>query len=253
MKVLLVGGAGHVGTLITPYLREHHELRVFDLAEPRHDVEYIQGSVNEPADLVRALDGVDAFVNLTMKSPQGGWVTDQTLEQITENYLLNTLGLHLLLYTAANSGVLHGVHTSTMSVHHRTRTWYPAEEVVPLDSPSVYGLTKGLGERICEYFCRWFDLSIVALRITTPRSRESWLSTFGEQQYLGGSRAFPTDEEDLANAYLRALEVVQVGRGRFDAVMIAGDIEQLDHNLAKAQRLLGWEPRSHLNIEPKPE
>src|SRR5262245_7795938 len=102
MKVLLVGGAGHVGTLITPYLREHHDLRVLDLRPPVHDVEYVDGSVNEPADLVRALDGVDAFVNLTMKSPQGGWVTDQTLEQITDNYLLNTLGLHLLLYTAAN-------------------------------------------------------------------------------------------------------------------------------------------------------
>ena len=28
MKILLVGGSGHVGTFITPYLREVHDLRV---------------------------------------------------------------------------------------------------------------------------------------------------------------------------------------------------------------------------------
>lgn len=50
MKVLLVGGSGLVGTFITPYLAEHHELRVFDLVEPGHakKVEYIQGSISEP-------------------------------------------------------------------------------------------------------------------------------------------------------------------------------------------------------------
>jgi nucleoside-diphosphate-sugar epimerase len=248
MKVLLVGGSGGVGTMVTPYLAARHELRVLDVRPPQHDVEYVEGSTIVRADVERALDGVDAFVNMTMKSPQGGWVTDQTLEEITDNYLLNTLGLHLLLHAAATGGVLRGVHTSTMSVHHRRRDWYPAEELVPLDTPSVYGLTKGLGERICEYFCRWFDLSIVALRITMPRTRQQWLELRGEQQYLEGSRAYPTDEEDLADAYLRALEVTGAGRGRFDAVMIAGDVEQRDHNLAKAKRLLGWEPRTHLKL-----
>ena len=34
MKVLLVGGAGHVGSFITPYLRQHHDLRVLDLRPP---------------------------------------------------------------------------------------------------------------------------------------------------------------------------------------------------------------------------
>ena len=37
MKVLLVGGSGHVGSFITPYLTRHHDLRVLDLRPPRHD------------------------------------------------------------------------------------------------------------------------------------------------------------------------------------------------------------------------
>ncbi len=247
MKVLLVGGAGMVGTFVTPYLREHHELRVLDLRPPRHAyVEYVEGSITSAEDLRRALDGVDTFINMVMKSPQGGSTNDQTLTQIVENYEVNTLGLHLLLWTAQGLGIRRGIHTSTMSVHYRERTWYPSEESVPRDTPSVYGLTKGFGEQICEYFARWFDMNLIALRITGPRAR---------QDYLVERRAPPvephlywTDEEDLARAYLAALEAVRVGHGRFEAVFIAGDELEQEHNLSKARRLLGWEPRSHNHL-----
>ena len=54
MQVLLVGGSGHVGSFITPYLLRHHELRVLDLHPPRHEgVAYVAGSVTDPAALRR--------------------------------------------------------------------------------------------------------------------------------------------------------------------------------------------------------
>src|SRR5215471_11359062 len=245
MKVLLVGGAGHVGTFITPYLRQQHALRVLDVNPPRHaDVEYVQGSITEPNDVRLALDGVDTFINMVMKSPQGGSSTEQNLTQIQENYEVNTLGLHLLLYTAQEMGVKRGVHTSTMSVHYRERTWYPAEELVALDTPSVYGLTKGFGELICQYFARWFDMNLIALRITGPRTREQWLSERrNPPAYPNNHRLYITDEEDLANAYLAALEAIQIGHGRFESAFIAGDEREEEHNLSKAKSLLGWEPR----------
>ena len=49
-----------VGSFITPYLKEKHELRVLDLAEPRHDgVEFVKGSVTDPDAIEKAVDGVD--------------------------------------------------------------------------------------------------------------------------------------------------------------------------------------------------
>ncbi|MBV9354349.1 MAG: NAD(P)-dependent oxidoreductase [Chloroflexi bacterium] len=246
MKVLLVGGSGHVGSFVTPYLAAKHELRVLDLHPPRHpDVEFVEGSITEPADLERALDGADTFINMVMKSPQGGSSTEQNLTQITENYQVNTLGLHLLLFIAQRLGVKRGVHTSTMSVHYRERPYFVAEELVPYDTPSVYGLTKGFGELICQYFARWFDMNLIALRITGPRTRAQYLA----ERCLppptpGEHRLFVSDEEDLANAYLAALEAAQIGHGRFEAVFIAGDEREQEHNLSKARRLLNWEPRS---------
>jgi nucleoside-diphosphate-sugar epimerase len=245
MRVLLVGGSGHVGAFITPYLREHHDLRVLDVRPPRQeDVDYIEGSITDPDALRRALDGVDAFIDLVMQSGQGGSSTAQTVPVIVDNYQVNCLGLHLLLYTAQEMGIKRGVYTSTMSVHYRQRPWFPAEEAVPLDTPSAYGLTKGLGEMICQYFARWFDMNLIALRITGPRTREQWLE---ERQHPRPSaeKSYVTDEADLARAYLAALDAVQVGHGRFDAVFIAGDEQEQTYNLSKAKRLLGWEPHAH--------
>lgn len=247
MKLLLAGGAGHVGSFLTPYLRERHALRVLDVRPPRHEgVEYVEGSVTDPDAIRRALEGCDGFIWLVMKSGQGGESTEQSIPIITDNYQVNTLGLHLLLYTAQGLGITRGVYTSSMSVHYRDRPFYHSEEWVPLDTPSVYGLTKGFGELICQYFARWFDMNLIALRITGPRTREQYLE---ERQHprthQSGRRLYATDEEDLARAYLAALDAVQVGHGRFDAIFIAGDETEESHNLTKAKRVLGWEPASH--------
>ena len=198
MKILIVGGSGMVGTFIYPYISKHHEIKILDINEPKiSECEFIQGSVNDENALIKALDGTDCFINLTMKNPQGGSSKNQTIEDIKENYELNNKGLHMLLFHAQKMGVLRGIHTSTMSVHHRdprsleNNGFYHSEESVNMDTPSVYGLTKSFGERICDYFCRWFDMNIIALRITGPRNKEDWAiqvkrSINDNGEYLGG-------------------------------------------------------------------
>lgn len=169
MKLLLVGGAGHVGQLITPYLRAQHTLRVLDLSPPADgEIEHVKGSVLDPEAIRLALRDVDGFIWLAMRNGQGGMVTNQDAETIINNYDLNTKALHLFLFLAQEAGVTRGVYTSSMSVHYRGRPSYPGEDEVPRDSPSVYGLTKGLGEEICAYFARWFDMNIIGLRISGP-------------------------------------------------------------------------------------
>ena len=179
MKVLLVGGSGMVGTFVTPYLAKHHELRVMDVRPPEHAdlVEYVQGSISNPDDLARALDGMDTFVDMVMRNPSAPPL-EQTVEDIVNNYEVNTVGVHLLLWTAQRLGIKHGIYISTRTVHNLTPgpdgrpMYFQAEETMPLDSPSVYGLTKGIGERICQYFAAVFGMRIIALRITGPRTRD---------------------------------------------------------------------------------
>jgi hypothetical protein len=92
-------------------------------------------------------------------------------------------------------------------------------------------------------------MNIVALRITGPRTRAQWIDERRSPPDRPTGRLYVTDEEDLARAYLAALDAVQVGHGRFDAVFIAGDEHEKEHNLSKARRLLNWAPRTHLELE----
>ena len=62
-----------------------------------------------------------------------------------------------------------------MSVHYRNHPYYHSEDSLLLNTPSAYGLSKGFGEGICRYFARWFDMNLIALRITGPRTREQWI------------------------------------------------------------------------------
>ena len=112
---------------------------------------------------------------------------------------------------------------------------------MPLDTPSVYGLSKGFGELICQYFARWFGMNLIALRITGPGPAQQYLEQRRNPRpdppgTSIGERIFVTDEEDLAEAYHLALEKVQQGHGRFEAVYIAGDEREQVHNLSKARQ-----------------
>ena len=70
MKVLLVGGSGMVGTFVTPYLAGTTSSGSGRPAAPaRRLVEYVPGSISNPDDLARALEGMDTFVNMVMRNP----------------------------------------------------------------------------------------------------------------------------------------------------------------------------------------
>ena len=242
MNVLLVGGSGHVGTMTLLYMKEHHNFRVLDLAPPKDkSIEYIQGSVTDVDIVQEALKGMDTFVYMVMLRPTSDRSSVADFPAIVANYDVNAKGLHIVLHAAREAGIRHGVYTSTFTVHERTRNSFPNEDIVPRDNPGVYGLTKSFGEQVCEYFAREHNMSLIALRITGPSTREQWLERHNQPKDPS-VHIWWTDEEDLARAYLAAISVEHEG---FNAVFIAGDYEQKEINLSKAKRLLGWEPLTH--------
>ena len=86
MRVLVVGGAGYVGTIIRPALAEHHDYYCYDRTKIEELGERsIVGDVGDSAAVKRVVKGAEAIVYLAM----GVRFTDQSVETTTalERYI----------------------------------------------------------------------------------------------------------------------------------------------------------------------
>jgi nucleoside-diphosphate-sugar epimerase len=232
MRILLVGGSGRVGTMVIPYLRPEHALRVLDPVPPLDpDVEHVAGHVRDEAAVRRALDGMDALVYMVLAhNPDGTYAG----EVIDPQYAANVTGLHHVLHAAAETGLRRAVYLSTLSVHQHHPQGFPSEDATPPDAPDLYGFTKWLGEVVCDYFARARGMTVVALRLNAPVPREDW-----HRHGVPGRPNPLTAAPDVARAISLALTAPLTG---FHAVWIAGDYEGKWINCSRAKRLLGWEP-----------
>ena len=254
MNLLLIGGSGHVGTMTLPYLKDHHRIRILDLRPPQDNtVDYIQGAAGDPEALRNAVQVMDSFIWMTLHTGPDA-VTD-----IQYNYEANVTGLHLFLQIAKEAGIDRGVYTSTLTAHDRSpnrpaakklgRNLFTDEPSVPLDNQQVYGFTKGLGERVCRYFCRHHDMSIIALRITGPRTHAQWLA----ERAPGETDGWWIEETDLARAYLAAISSSDLTG--YHPIFIAGSEQQMSDgkvvqeiDLSTARELIGWQPLTSLGL-----
>lgn len=230
MRLLLIGGSGHVGTLVTPYLKAVHTIRVYDLRPPADaTLDYWQGSVTDFANLRQAAEGMDLVLYMAMNTMKGDEIT-----VADSSFDVNIKGVYFALRAAREAGIGHGVYCSSMSVYDGDlETRYFFDESMPHDARGTYGFTKRLGEEVCHNAWTLHGMSVNALRLCHPRSREEWLKLT-----VKGVASIPTEAEDVARALLAALDY----RNGFQAFQISGDYENKIMNMGKAKRLLGWEP-----------
>lgn len=232
MKVLVVGGSGIVGALITPFLAEAHTLRIFDLSPPQQDnYDYFQGDVTRYDDLVAAVSGMEALIYLAM-----GNLHWKDLSGVVSAYDVNIKGVHLALLAAHQAGITQAVYASTMSIYadNLLQRYFADEDLTP-DSSHFYGFTKYLGEQVCQNATRLWGMNVNSLRLCHPSSEEKWMS-----ETALGIPTIATTGEDVARAFLAALEF----HGGYQAFTISGDYENKIMNMSKARRLLGWEPQA---------
>lgn len=233
MKVLITGGAGHVGGILRPFLEAEHECLYFDLM-PIPGVEHrtVIGSITDEAAVARAVDGQDAVIQLVMANPG---VKENI---IGRSYDVHVKGMHVLLQAAVDAGVKRVIYASSMSVYRRCGDRFHDTEDNPPDATDVYGLTKRLAEDVCRAFVAAHPrLSVIALRMVHPVTPKRW----AERTSKGEDTSFSTGPHDLGRLYLAALGLA--AHTGFDAVQACSDLEQKRLNLTKARALLGWEPR----------
>lgn len=233
MNLFVVGGSGHVGSIVLPYIARRHTLTVYDLRQPVDPTwTYVPGNVGDLDNLSEAVKGADALLYMAM----GNKFSYVNTEGITTNLDVNIKGVYLALEAAGRAGVKHAVYTSSMSVYgDDLYQRYFASEDQPPDSDELYGFSKRLGELACERATRVWPMTVNALRLCFPLAAPDW-----QKEAAARQPTIATDAEDVANAILAALDY----RSGFQAFMISGDFEEKIMNMGKARRLLDWAPRA---------
>lgn len=273
LRVLVVGGAGHVGAILRPALEQHHHVSYMDI-KPVADAEnrtYV-GSVTDERAVREVVSDVDAVVYLAM-GIDSGYTDDLEFDPakpdpVQRNFDVNIQGLYRVLRQALNIGVRRFVYASTLSVYNSATRPKPVDESNPPDAWRPYGMTKRLGEHVCELAAMNYpDATITGLRLVHPLTPEqnekhqAWLAAgaagpsptlrpnarnrpqqlrrkgLRRENTLG--RYGPLAPNDLGRLFLAALELQHPGA---HLVQASGDRsgEVCPNDAARA--LLGWEP-----------
>lgn len=239
MKLLVAGGAGFIGSVVSALLVESgHEVVVLDDLSYGHadaiprGVKFIEGSVHDSADLVSEKDGYDGVVNLAAFIAAGESVT------VPEKYWDNNLVGSLRLLGAARAARIPKFVFSSTAMVYGDINPMPLTEESAISPPNPYATSKYAFDKVLQAESTAYGVSTVSLRyfnaagayksfgerhepethlipmaIQTAAGKIGRLSLFGDD--------YPTSDgtcvrdyihvEDLANAHILALENMKPG------------------------------------------
>ena len=103
MRVLILGATGYLGPHVVKALENEYVLRLTDIKESSwEEHEYLQVDVSDPEQVLRAAEGMDAIINLSVLR----WDPEQAFD-------VNTRGTYNVLTAAQTHGIRRIINTES--------------------------------------------------------------------------------------------------------------------------------------------
>ncbi len=270
MKVLVTGGAGYIGSVVTEeLLKDGHEVVVYDSLYKGHreavvdGAEFVQADLADAATLRETLSSrqIDAVVHMAADALVGESCADPA--KYYQNNVINGLAL---LDAMRDTNVNRIVFSSTGATYGQPEK-QPIEETAPNLPTNPYGQTKLIFEQALRWYSEAYGLQFTALRyFNAAGASENCGEDHAHETHLipialqvaAGTREFvevfgedyPTPDGtcirdyihiiDLAQAHVLALkEIEKVNAGRIYNLGCGGEGYSVNQVLETARAVTG--------------
>jgi UDP-glucose 4-epimerase len=153
-RLLVIGGAGFIGSVLTAYLLDHgYEVVIVDDLSTGHSksinsrASFIKASILDKAALIEALVGVNTVIHCAAKS-----LVEESVSNPDLYKQVNTEGTRVLLKAMKETGVSNIIFSSTAAVYGDSKI-QPITESSEINPVNPYGKSKIEAERLISTFC----------------------------------------------------------------------------------------------------
>ena len=164
-KILVVGGAGYIGSHVVKALRDAKKLPVvFDNMSSGLEenllsgIPFFMGDILDPKNLVPVMEGVDTIIHLGSLKAAGESMIEP--EKYTKNNLNGTINL---LNVATEANVKNFIFSSSAAVYGEPQ-YLPMDELHPTRPINFYGYTKLAIENLLGWYSKLRNLRFCILR-----------------------------------------------------------------------------------------
>jgi UDP-glucose 4-epimerase len=247
-KLLITGGTGFIGSVLTAYLLDHGcEVVVVDDLSTGHSkrldsrATLIQASILEKSALVAALVGINTVIHCAAKS-----LVEESVSSPELYHQVNTEGTRVLLEAMKEAQVTNVIFSSTASVYGDSKI-QPITESSEIKPVNPYGKSKIEAEQLISTFCsnglagitfRYFNVAGSYQSSTgqllledhknethlIPKILKNYIKNKEKSQVEIYGDNWPTKDgscvrdylhvTDLAHAHLLALDALKVGNNQ---------------------------------------